>query len=190
MCEVWGEDLTNKVAQWLGIGREKADNATPDAIHSWDDPDISLLDDQRGDLPRFPIETLEPEWLRDLCRRAAHGSGTNVDHVMVPFLGISSGLIGTARRSRAVLSWSEPMTDWTFTSNQSPTVGCSEGPFLKTAASFLAAPILAVAGAEYSLVLLIPARKHGRHSDYPIRPHGGIVQAESHLNLLDLPILA
>jgi hypothetical protein len=78
-----------------------------DSVHSWDDPDVSLLDDRRGDLPGFPIEALDP-WLQVWVQRAARGAGTTIDHVAVPLLGIAGGLIGTARRIEATSSWSEP----------------------------------------------------------------------------------
>jgi hypothetical protein len=66
--------------------------------HSWDDPDISLLDDRRGDLPAFPLEVLEPPSLQDLVKRAAHGAGCSIDHVAMPMIGVAGGLIGTSRR--------------------------------------------------------------------------------------------
>jgi hypothetical protein len=90
----------------------RAPTTVQKSIHSWDDPDISLLDDRRGDLPDFPVDALRSKFLQQWVERAAHGTGTNIDHVAVPLLGICSGLIGTARRVRAALSWSEPMTDW------------------------------------------------------------------------------
>ena len=82
------------------------------SIHSWEEPDLSILDDRRGELPAFPLDALNPEWLRDWVKRAAHGTGTSVDHVAVPLLGISSSLIGTRRRVQPARSWSEPMTLW------------------------------------------------------------------------------
>jgi Protein of unknown function (DUF3987) len=78
----------------------------------WDDPDWSLLDDRRGDLPNFPLDALTETW-RTWLTKAAHGAGVTPAHVMVPLLGVASSLIGTARRLRASRSWSEPPTDWT-----------------------------------------------------------------------------
>jgi Protein of unknown function (DUF3987) len=82
-------------------------------IHNWDDPDRSVLDDQRGDLPQFPIDVLTPVAWQNLITRAAHGAGVRPEHVVVPLLGVASSLIGAARRVRASRSWSEPMTLWT-----------------------------------------------------------------------------
>jgi Protein of unknown function (DUF3987) len=86
-------------------GRER------EPIHSWEDPDLSLLDDYRGELPEFPLETLSPP-LQDWVKRAATGASVTPAHVAVPLLAISSALIGTARRVKASSSWSEPMTLW------------------------------------------------------------------------------
>src|SRR6476469_1998852 len=55
--------------------------------HSWTDPDLSILDDRRGDLPDFPIDTLTEQWQRWL-ERAAHGAGVTAAHVVVPLLGV------------------------------------------------------------------------------------------------------
>jgi Protein of unknown function (DUF3987) len=82
-------------------------------IHNWDDPDRSVLDDQRGDLPQFPMDILRPVAWQNWITRAAHGAGVRPDHLMVPLLGVTSSLIGTARRVRASPAWSEPMTVWT-----------------------------------------------------------------------------
>jgi hypothetical protein len=78
----------------------------------WDEPDWSLLDDRRGELPEFPTDVLTPLWQRWLGR-AAHGAGVTAGHVMVPLLSVASSLIGAARRVRASRSWSEPCSLWT-----------------------------------------------------------------------------
>ena len=79
--------------------------------HDWDDPDLSLLDDRRGDLPEFPLEVLPAKW-REWVQLAAHGAGVTPAHVAVPLIAIASSLIGTARRVQASRSWSQPMTIW------------------------------------------------------------------------------
>ena len=92
-----------------GSYREQEHNG---AAHTWNDPDWSILDDRRGDLPDFPKGTLSApcqEW----AERAAHGAGATLEHVVAPLLGIGSSLIGTSRRVMASRSWSQPMTTWT-----------------------------------------------------------------------------
>jgi Protein of unknown function (DUF3987) len=78
----------------------------------WDYPDLSLLDDRRGELPPFPLDVFSTSW-QEWATNAAHGAGTAVDHVVVPLFGIASSLIGIARRVRASRSWLEPFTMWT-----------------------------------------------------------------------------
>src|SRR5262249_22099866 len=62
---------------------------------TWEEPDWTLLDDRRGELPDFPLEVL-PASLRGWLLRTARGAGVTPGHVAVPFLGIASSLIGTA----------------------------------------------------------------------------------------------
>src|SRR5262245_9630934 len=83
----------------------------PPAIHDWNDPDWSVLDDRRGDLPEFPTDVLTLPW-QNWLRRASCGAGVRPEHVAVPLIGVASSLIGTARRVRPSRSWSEPMTLW------------------------------------------------------------------------------
>jgi Protein of unknown function (DUF3987)/Bifunctional DNA primase/polymerase, N-terminal len=78
---------------------------------TWEEPDWTLLDDRRGELPEFPVEAL-PTSIQDWLLRAARGAGVTPAHVAVPLLGVASSLIGTARRLRACRSWSEPLTMW------------------------------------------------------------------------------
>ncbi len=80
-------------------------------LHDWDDPDFSLLDDRRGELPEFPIDILSAKW-QECIQLAAHGAGVTPAHVAVPLVAIASSLIGTARRVQASRSWSQPMTIW------------------------------------------------------------------------------
>ena len=83
----------------------------PNGGFAWGNPDQSILDDRRGWLPDFPVDTLSvtcSAWVQ----HAAHGAGVTPAHVAIPLIGICSSLIGTARRVRANPSWSEPMTCW------------------------------------------------------------------------------
>ncbi|MET4418277.1 DUF3987 domain-containing protein [Bradyrhizobium sp. RT3a] len=78
----------------------------------WDDPDISILDDRRGELPDLPVDVFPQSmhrWLLD----ASRGAGVTVGHIALPLIGIASGLIGVARRVQATRSWQQPMTSWT-----------------------------------------------------------------------------
>jgi hypothetical protein len=78
----------------------------------WDDPDMSILDNRRGELPDLPIEAF-PQNMHRWMADAARGAGVTVGHIALPLIGISSGLIGVARRVQATRSWQQPMTCWT-----------------------------------------------------------------------------
>jgi hypothetical protein len=117
--EAFGADIAEKVCEWLdyqGPQENTADDATTSVTtappHSWEDPDISILDDRRGDLPPFPLDVLSPSW-QQWATNAAHGAGCAVDYVMVPLFAVASSLVGTARRVQASKPWSEPFTCWT-----------------------------------------------------------------------------
>ena len=78
----------------------------------WDDPDMSILDDRRGELPDLPIDVF-PQSMHRWMIDAARGAGVTVGHIALPLIGIASGLIGVARRVQATRSWQQPMTCWT-----------------------------------------------------------------------------
>jgi hypothetical protein len=91
-------------------GEQQARGRKPET-GTWEEPDLTLLDDRRDELPDFPVEAL-PASLRGWLLRAARGAAVTPGHVAVPLLGIASSLIGTSRRVRACRSWSEPLTMW------------------------------------------------------------------------------
>jgi hypothetical protein len=84
----------------------------PESLHTWDQPDWSLLEDRRGDLPEFPLNVLDAGW-QAWARETSHGSGTSVAHVVVPLLGIVSAVVGVARRVQVSRPWIEPIGMWT-----------------------------------------------------------------------------
>jgi Protein of unknown function (DUF3987) len=88
----------------------RAHNQHSEPLHTWESPDWSILDDRRGDLPKFPADCLGKAFMT--VRRAAKGAGVTDAHVAVPMLGIASSLIGVARRIQASTSWLEPCTMW------------------------------------------------------------------------------
>jgi Protein of unknown function (DUF3987)/Recombinase zinc beta ribbon domain len=108
------EEVERSHDKWRVAGGMAASgaDADPDEPQPWDDPDTSILDDRRGELPDFPLDALSPA-AADWVSRAALGAGVTVDHVAVPLLGIVSSLIGTARRVMPSRSWTGPLTLWT-----------------------------------------------------------------------------
>ena len=101
-------DVCIAVPIWTGTKSEKLETKS---IGTWAEPDFSILDDRRGELPEFPIDVFTPPW-QELLLRVSHGAGVRTEHVAVPLIGVASSLIGTARRVRVSRSWSEPMTLW------------------------------------------------------------------------------
>jgi Protein of unknown function (DUF3987)/Bifunctional DNA primase/polymerase, N-terminal/Primase C terminal 2 (PriCT-2) len=98
---------------WPPPGEDTDDkNSALETGAEWtSEPDWSMLDDRRGELPEFPLDAIGSEW-RACVTRAARGAATTGAHVVVPLLGIASALIGTARRIKASPSWSQPATFW------------------------------------------------------------------------------
>jgi hypothetical protein len=78
---------------------------------TWDEPDTSILDDRRGDLPELPLNAF-PAVMHGWIRSAARGAGVTADHIATPLIGIASSAIGIARRVQATKSWLTPMTCW------------------------------------------------------------------------------
>jgi Protein of unknown function (DUF3987) len=103
----------NKELEFLARA-DTADNVSSkkSPLHDWENPDWSILDDRRGNLPDFPLDCLGGK-LKEWVERAANGAGVTAAHAAVPALGIASSLIGMARRVKASKSWLEPMTCWT-----------------------------------------------------------------------------
>jgi hypothetical protein len=107
------DETSTTIDDMLRAAREKGKNSGKHShtIGSWDDPDLSIVDDRRGELPTFPLEALPKtmhRWLRD----AAAGAGVTIDHIATPLIGIASSQIGIARRVQATKSWLTPMTCW------------------------------------------------------------------------------
>jgi hypothetical protein len=95
-----------------GSAEESSRRGSHESIHTWEQPDRSLLEDRRGNLPEFPLEVLNAGW-QAWALETSHGSGTTPAHVMVPLLGIASAVVGAARRVQVSRSWIEPLTMWT-----------------------------------------------------------------------------
>ncbi len=103
-----GGENANVVADESDV---KEGDATPLA-GDWPPPDVSLIEDRRGELPEFPPDVFSPR-LSGWLSRASRGAGTRIDHIAVPLIGVASSLIGKARRVEASSSWIEPVTLWT-----------------------------------------------------------------------------
>jgi hypothetical protein len=65
-----------------GISEEQLARGRRAETGTWEEPDWTLLDDRRGDLPDFPVEAL-PASLRGWLLRSARGAGVTPAHVAV-----------------------------------------------------------------------------------------------------------
>ena len=97
----------------INSGSQCGDEWFDTGSDAWNNPDLSLVEDQRGDLPEFPVDAFASAFARTWLERASRGAGVNLDQVAVPLLAVASGLVGTSRRVRASSSWSQPLTLWT-----------------------------------------------------------------------------
>jgi len=119
-----------KLTKKLGTKKKKLTKQIPitaPGVFTWEVPDESLLENRRGTLPQFPRDVF-PHRLSDWLSRASRGAGTLIDHIAVPMLGVTSSLIGKARRVQASTSWPESMTLWSCVVGES---GSRKTPGLK-----------------------------------------------------------
>jgi len=58
--------------------------------HTWNNPDVSLLDGRRGNLPEFPLDTIRSTRLRKWIEDAAHAAGSSGGSI--PPLGTTTEL--------------------------------------------------------------------------------------------------
>jgi hypothetical protein len=109
----YGNRLSREIARcydkWQRENNSSAATAAWSSPQSWNDPDISILDERRGELPAFPVNAVPGDDIIALC---AHGAGVSFDHVAVPLLATASGVIGAARYVKPSRSWAEPAAVW------------------------------------------------------------------------------
>jgi hypothetical protein len=78
----------------------------------WTEPDLSLLEQRRPELPDFPLDCLPP-WWRTWVSEAAAAADAPVDYVVQALLASVAGLCGggvVARLSES--AWDEPLILW------------------------------------------------------------------------------
>ena len=73
-----GDDCT-VMADHRAYGAQDRGEQT-DAADPWDDPDWTVLDDRRGELPEFPTDVLRNLSCRRWLEGAAHGAGVTPAH--------------------------------------------------------------------------------------------------------------
>jgi hypothetical protein len=78
---------------------------------SWPEPDFSLLDTRRGDLPVLPSQLLPGFWRR-WAEDAAHEASAPVDHVAMSLITVAASLVGSSRLVTPRSNWAEPCILW------------------------------------------------------------------------------
>jgi hypothetical protein len=105
----YGKRLNREINRCYEKWWEENQFGSTTASHNWNDPDWSILDERRGELPAFPVNAVPGGDIIALC---AHGAGVSFDHVAVPLLATASGVIGAARYVKPSRSWAEPAALW------------------------------------------------------------------------------
>ncbi|WP_178130453.1 DUF3987 domain-containing protein [Reyranella sp. CPCC 100927] len=90
---------------------ETPDSAAPDPVEPWAKPDLSLLDEQVGAPPLFPLDVLPSLW-RAWTEAAAANTGAPTDYVALSLLTAAGSLVSD-RRVTPAAGWGEPCILWT-----------------------------------------------------------------------------
>src|SRR5262245_14536083 len=85
------------VDQTMGEAMSIDQSATPEASRQrhdgWPEPDLSLLEEGRPELPDFPLDCLPP-WWRTWVSEVAAATDAPVDYVVQALLASVAGLCG------------------------------------------------------------------------------------------------
>jgi hypothetical protein len=93
--------------------RDRFDSQRRRYHHSegWPEPDMAVLQLQRREAPKLPIEIFGEPWSRWISD-TAEASACPMDYVAAPLLAAASAIIGHARWPRAREAWTEPPHLW------------------------------------------------------------------------------
>jgi Protein of unknown function (DUF3987) len=77
----------------------------------WPEMDVSILEEERGAVPPFPLDPLAQPW-RDWVSDTASSAGAPTDYVVQAVLAAVAGLCGAGVAVRITPVWSEPLVLW------------------------------------------------------------------------------
>jgi len=77
----------------------------------WPEMDVSILEEERGAVPPFPLDLLVQPW-RDWASDTASSAGVPTDYVVQAVLAAVAGLCGAGVAVRITPVWSEPLVLW------------------------------------------------------------------------------
>lgn len=78
---------------------------------SWGELDPSLLEEGRGTVPTFPLDTLPAFW-RSWVETTARSTTAPIDYLVQSVLAAVAGVAGVGAQVRITSRWSEPMILW------------------------------------------------------------------------------
>src|SRR5260370_20270918 len=77
----------------------------------WPELDVSILEEERGAVPPFPLDLLAQPW-RDWVSDTAASAGAPTDYVVQAVLAALAGLCGAGVAVRLTPLWSQPLVLW------------------------------------------------------------------------------
>src|SRR5260370_3010344 len=77
----------------------------------WPELDVSILEEERGAVPPFPLDLLAQPW-RAWVSDTAASAGAPTDYVVQAVLAALAGLCGAGVAARLPPAWSQPLGLW------------------------------------------------------------------------------
>ena len=100
---------TKEYLEW--VRQENGPTASLTASFTWDEPDLLLLEPERGPLPEPPLEVLPPKW-REWVKTTSEGAGAPAAFVLQGVLAVTAAVCGAGIEIQIGTSWQEPGVLW------------------------------------------------------------------------------
>jgi hypothetical protein len=100
---------TKEYLEW--VRQENGPTASLTASFTWDEPDLLLLEPERGPLPEPPLEVLPPKW-REWVKTSSEGAGAPAAFVLQGLLAGTAAVCGAGIEIQIGKSWQEPGVLW------------------------------------------------------------------------------
>ena len=101
-----------RTKEYLEWARQRnGPTASLTAAFTWDEPDLLLLEPERGPLPEPPLEVLHPKW-REWVKTASEGAGAPAAFVLQGLLASTAAVCGAGLEIQIGKSWQEPLVLW------------------------------------------------------------------------------
>jgi hypothetical protein len=100
---------TKEYLEWAR--QQNGPTASPTAAFDWDEPDLLLLEPERGPLPEPPLEVLSPKWW-EWVKTTSEGVGAPAAFVLQGLLAVTAAVCGAGIEIQIGKSWQEPGVLW------------------------------------------------------------------------------